>query len=186
VTGKEEFGKFKTVEELLKRTNIEKPKAADVAELRRLLRENPRMWKWAGDAARRATDHVIKTYGGNSVFAIESRQQGVEVMRREHGYAEASPLERMLIEQIVICWFRLNDLELLCASKHYESHTTETGLYWDRRLSTAQRRFTRAVESLEKIRTLAAGRLLLEARREAETARGGHRNNLHALNAKAS
>lgn len=94
-------------------------------------------------------------------------------MRQEYGYQDAPPLERMVIEQIVICWLRLNDLEIVCASKHYESHTTESGLYWDRRLSTAQRRFTRAVESLEKIRTLAAGRLLLESRTEKRAAGAG-------------
>jgi hypothetical protein len=55
-------------------------------------------------------------------------------------------------------------------SKTYESHNTETGLYWDRRLTNAQRRFTRAVESLAKVRTLSAAARLIESRREAARA----------------
>ena len=71
VTDNETFGKFKTVEALIKRTNVENPTQADRDELRRLLRENPRIWKWAGDVARRATDHVIKTYAGRNALSEE-------------------------------------------------------------------------------------------------------------------
>ncbi len=170
VTGKEEFGKFKTVEALIKRTNIERPAQADRDELRRLLQENPRMWKWAGDVSRRATDHVIKTYSGKSVLSEESQQRAVELMREEYGHKDAPPLERMLIEQIIISWLCLNSLTVAHTSKTYESHNTETGLYWDRRLTNAQRRFTRAVESLAKVRTLSAAARLIESRREAARA----------------
>jgi hypothetical protein len=51
-------------------------------------------------------------------------------------------------------------------SKTYESHNTETGLYWDRRLTNAQRRFTRAVESLAKVRALTAAARMAESRTE--------------------
>ncbi|MDQ5827305.1 MAG: hypothetical protein M3441_24355, partial [Chloroflexota bacterium] len=57
VTGKETFGKFKDVRDLIERTNKENPKPADVDELRRLLAENPNLWKFAGDVAERATRH---------------------------------------------------------------------------------------------------------------------------------
>lgn len=165
VTGREEFGKFKTVEALIKRTNLENPKQADRDELRRLLRENPRKWKWAGDVARRATDHVVKTYSGRNAFSQESQARAVEVMREEYGHKTASPMERMLIEQIIICWLRLNSLEMVHTSKTFESHTTETGLYWDRRLTSAQRRFTRAVETLAKVRKHLAAADLIESRK---------------------
>ncbi len=166
VTGKEEFGKFKTVEALIKRTNIERPAQADRDELRRLLQENPRMWKWAGDVSRRATDHVIKTYSGKSALSEESQQRAVELMREEYGHKDAPPLERMLIEQIIISWLCLNSLTVAHTSKTYESHNTETGLYWDRRLTNAQRRFTRAVESLAKVRALTAAARMAESRTE--------------------
>ena len=161
VTDKETFGKFKDVRDLIKRTNKEKPTRADRDELRRLLRENPRMWKWAGDVAARATNHVIATYSQGNAFIEESQQRAVELLREQYGYKDAPPLERMLIEQIIICWLRLNSLEVAHTSKTYESHTIEAGLYWDRRLTNVQRRFTRAVESLARVRKhLAAAELL--------------------------
>jgi hypothetical protein len=39
-------------------------------------------------------------------------------------------------------------------------------LYWDRRLTNAQRRFTRAVESLAKVRALTAAARMAESRIE--------------------
>jgi hypothetical protein len=89
-----------------------------------------------------------------SALVIESIKAGAESMKEEFGYQESGPLERMLIDQVVVCWLRLNLLERTHWNKLLESHTTETGLYWDRRLSTAQRRFTRASESLAKVRKL--------------------------------
>jgi len=70
------------------------------------------------------------------------------------GYFQASLLERLLIEQILVCYVNLYVLEIDSASKLCESHSTNTGLYWDRRLTGAQRRFTRACASLARIRKL--------------------------------
>jgi site-specific DNA recombinase len=42
-------------------------------------------------------------------------------------------------------------LEINFATKVCESHSTETGLYWDKRLTGAQRRFRRASESLARV-----------------------------------
>jgi len=78
----------------------------------------------------------------------------VEEMRQQMGYSESSPLERILIEQILVCWVNLYVLEINSATKLCESHSTETGLYWDKRLTGAQRRFRRASESLARIRKL--------------------------------
>ena len=41
------------------------------------------------------------------------------------------------------------------AQKTTESHPTEAGLYWDRRLNSAQQRYLRAVETLARVRRLA-------------------------------
>jgi hypothetical protein len=87
-------------------------------------------------------------------FIIESARAGVDKLKEDLGYADALPLEKLLITQAALCWLRLNLLERTHWVKTYENHSTETGLYWDRRLLTAQRRFTRACESLARVRKL--------------------------------
>ena len=78
----------------------------------------------------------------------------MQELRNELGYLESFSLEKILIEQILVCWVNLYVLEINSATKLYESHSTETGLYWDKRLTGAQRRFRRASESLARVRKL--------------------------------
>lgn len=78
----------------------------------------------------------------------------MEVLRDDLGFAEAPPLERLLIEQVILCWVNLQMLELVHNDRLAANHTPEAGLYWDPRLSTAQRRFMRATESLARVRKL--------------------------------
>jgi hypothetical protein len=151
-----DMAEYHRVSDLVKRTSKENPKPEDRAALRRELASSPKLWRFAGDMARRALDEILVDYAGESVFVLESIHQGLSEMRRELGYESAPMMERMLIEQVLICWLRLNLLEKLHWTKTLESHSSATGLYWDRRLSTAQRRLTRATESLAKVRRLAA------------------------------
>ena len=104
--------------------------------------------------ARRTLEHLLRTYYSQSAYLQECMNRSVAEMRKELGYKESSCLERILIEQILVCWINLYVLEINSATKLCESHSTETGLYWDRRLTGAQRRFRRASESLARIRKL--------------------------------
>jgi hypothetical protein len=150
------MAEYHRVSDLVKRTSKENPKPEDREALRRELASSPKLWRFAGDMARRALDEILADYAGESVFVLESIHQGLSEMRRELGYESAPMMERILIEQVLICWLRLNLLEKLHWTKTLESHSTETGLYWDRRLLTAQHRLTRATESLAKVRRLVA------------------------------
>jgi hypothetical protein len=149
--GKEEY---RRVTDLLKRTHKANPKEEDVKALRRLLDESPELWRSTGTMARRALDHITRTYFQESVYAQETALRRAEELRAQLGYDNAPPLERLLIEQILVCHLNLYVLEINSAGKLCASHTTEAGLYWDRRLTGAQRRFTRACESLAKIQKL--------------------------------
>ncbi len=146
--------RYKKLRELVKRTNTAKPAKEDVEALRRCFDEDPGFWRGAGDMARRALDHILRTYYSQSTYLQESINRRMAEMREELGYKESSPLERLLIEQILVCWVNLYILELNSASKLRESHSTEAGLYWDRRLTGAQTRFRRASESLARVRKL--------------------------------
>jgi hypothetical protein len=59
-----------------------------------------------------------------------------------------------LIEQILVSYVKLYVLEINSATKLCESHSTVAGLYWDRRLTGAQRRFRRSCESLARVKKL--------------------------------
>jgi hypothetical protein len=146
--------RYKKLSELVKNTHKEKPKPGDLAELRRLFDEDPELWRTTGNMARRTLDHLLRTYYSQSAYARECVTRRVREMRQEFGYTESSPLEKILIEQILVCWINLYVIEINSGTQLCESHSPETGLYWDRRLTGAQRRFRRACETLARVRKL--------------------------------
>jgi hypothetical protein len=168
----EDFAEYQRLRSLIEKTNKESPAAADIAELRRALEASPNLWRWAGDVARRASETVMLTYSGQAAFERESIKRGLEVMRDELGYEVATALERMLIEQVLTAWLHVTLLEIVHCEKLTVEHRAEAGMYWDRRLMMAQRRFTRACDSLARVRKLTRATQAHTAQVEAaETAR---------------
>ena len=146
--------RYKKLGELVKNTHKDKPKQEDLAALRRFFDEDPELWRATGNMARRTLDHLLRTYYSQSAYVQECVTRRVEEMRDQLSYLESSPLEMVLIEQILVCWVNLYVLEINSATKLCEAHSTATGLYWDRRLNGAQRRFRRACETLARVRRL--------------------------------
>lgn len=170
------FKTYKQVSDLIKRTNVESPKPEDMAELRKVLDEHPEIWQAAGRMAQRAVTVIIGEYFSGSGLLRESVAREIEELRAGLDYEAAPPLERLLIEQVIVCRLNLYALETNTAVKLTASHTTEAGLYWDRRLAGAHRRFTRAVEALARVRKYAA-----ETQRAQRTATAANVRTLRAL-----
>jgi hypothetical protein len=171
-----DFKTYKQACDLIKRTNTESPKPEDMAALRKMLDEHPAIWQAAGRMAQRAATVIVGEYFSGSGFMRESVTREIEELRAELDYEVAPPLEKLLIEQVIVCRLNLYALETNTAVKLTASHTTEAGLYWDRRLAGAHRRFTRACEALAKVRKLSA-----EAQRAQRTATAANVRTLRAL-----
>ena len=163
---------YQRVSQLCARTDKEKAKREDVEALKIEFAKHPELWQVAGDLTRRAANRLVDELL-STAFIKEAARFGMDERRKELGYDEAAPLERMLIERVVICGMYLDLLQMTVITKQKESHSTETGLYWDRRMANATRRFERAVESLAKVRMMTAATRLIESRTEAQAARGG-------------
>ena len=84
----------------------------------------------------------------------ECWRQRLQAMRGDLGYAEASALERLLIQQVTLCWLNLNLAEYRFTNVTKQSISLAVGIYWEKRLTAAQRRFTRACETLARVRKL--------------------------------
>ena len=60
----------------------------------------------------------------------------------------------MLAHHAAICWLRLADAEAQFTLRTSNQHTLTSGIYYEKRLAMAQRRFKRAVETLERVRMM--------------------------------
>jgi len=140
--------------QLVKRIDRQQPDPADIQALRHMLHEHPGLWRLAGDLSHAAALDIIRQLQAGPVVA-ESLKQARASLMQELGYPAASPLERLVIEQVVLCWLHLNIVQLEYTAVIRQSLVAPAADHWERRLSAAQRRYLRAVDALARIRKLA-------------------------------
>ena len=139
---------------LLTKANKERPRPADIQDLKDLLYNNKGMELWKavigmGELAEsQALDTIVN---GSGQGMRECWRQRLQAMRGDLGYAEASALERLLIQQVTLCWLNLNLAEYRFTNVTKQSISFAVGIYWEKRLTSAQRRFTRACETLARV-----------------------------------
>jgi len=140
--------------ELTQGIDKEDPSPADIQALRQMLHDHPSLWRVCGDLASAAALTIINRLG-TYPHITESLKFGWNAMKNELGYPAAPPLERLLIEQVVLCWLQTYIIEGEYAAVMAKSIDLDTADYWERRLSAAQHRYLRACQSLARIRKLA-------------------------------
>ena len=138
---------------LLDKTNKENPQAKDVRALAELLSGNRKLelWRDVVSAGHLAELTVIENARATPAVK-ECWKHRLQALKRELGYSEAPLLEQLLIQQAALCWLKLNLIELSYSHTMNQSITLTLGIFWEKRLSAAQRRFTRACETLTRVR----------------------------------
>jgi hypothetical protein len=122
--------------------------------LRQALQEHPTLWRVAGDLAAQARRHTINELDATPALR-ELVRYGLEAMQHELGYTDAPILERLVIDQVLLCWLRLNYAEYQYTSITHGEASWKVRDYWERRLSASQQRYTRAIDALVRVRKLA-------------------------------
>jgi len=142
---------------LLVKANKEDPRPADVKALSELLYKNKDMKLWEavmGMGALAEYTVLEAVLGNKGQGSRECWKRRLEVLRSDLGIASASSLERLLIQHVSLCWLNLNLVEYGHSGVMQKPITLTLAIYWEKRLSAAQRRFTRACESLARVRRL--------------------------------
>ena len=130
---------------LIPLTNKENPKPEDIAELRHVFKEFPEFALDVGNIQKIIFGNILESFVGGSALRREAAEIFVKKMKDELGYSYSTFLEQMLIDEIVMRWLRLSVMENDHKNATYESHTFTKGLYYDKRLDIAQKRYLRAV-----------------------------------------
>jgi len=127
--------------------------AREVDELQRLFARYPDLWR-AVDMARTAASTMIQKEGDGMAVSA-SLDANYEGKRRDLSRPQDGPLEAMLVEHVALCWLRLQMMEQKYTGATSQSLSLAQGDYWERKLSSAQRRYLRAAETLARVRRLA-------------------------------
>ncbi len=141
---------------LIKRTDRENPSPQDIEALQQVFADVPEIYRMHGNLNRQVFAQILKKAAGGSGFSRAAAERYVAEMKTELGFETSTFLEKMLIEEILMRWVRLQVAEYDHKNTTYESHAHAAGLYSDKRLDAAQKRYLRAVETLAKVRRLIA------------------------------
>jgi hypothetical protein len=140
---------------LLGKTNKENPRPQDVKALSELLDGQRSLELWRGIASAGYLAELMVIENARATSAVkECWKHRLQVLKKELGSEGAPILEQLLIQQAALCWVKLNLVELSYSNVMKQSITLTLGMYWEKRLSAAQKRFTRACETLTRVRRL--------------------------------
>jgi hypothetical protein len=78
-----------------------------------------------------------------------------DALKRDFGYRHATPMERLLIDQILTARIHMLHADNVFSEKISGEMSFAAGVYWQNFLSSAQRRYLRAIETLARVRRLA-------------------------------
>jgi hypothetical protein len=128
--------------------------AGVLPRLRRLLDERPELWEQAGDLARHAEQALLELVAGRSLFAREAVERKLAGLKAELAGPGATPLERLLVDRVGLCWLQVHSLDLEAAALPRQLAAGPPGVNAQRRLDSAQRRYLQAVKALATVRKL--------------------------------
>jgi hypothetical protein len=134
-----------------------KPNAEDVQALRQMLDAHPELWRQAGDLAGRTAMRMIEALASD-VVTRASVARGLVEFLKGLGWAQASTLERALIDEVALGWLTKELYEHQLALAVYGGAAERRVKFWEERATAAQRRFLRASEALARARKMAEPR----------------------------
>jgi hypothetical protein len=155
-TSKTDGSKSRTLAELVERAND--GDRASVKTLRKVLDEHPEIWRQAGNLAAHVEATWIHLAAEGNTLAAESIRRELDRVRGELLGPSPTPIEKLLVDQIVACWLQLKHAEITAGSACKSNLMRER--FHDQRLQKSQRRYLTAMKTLAQIRRLPLSALM--------------------------
>jgi len=124
--------------------------------LKERLADRPKVWEAFGDVARQARTAWVKLYASTNLVVAEGVERKIATLRAELLGDTPTPLERLLVEQIVVCWLQTAYIDHLAAGFQGKPGTFREGEYWQQAQERASRRYLAAIRALAQVRRLLA------------------------------
>ena len=106
-----------------------------------------------GNVAREALRTLVAKHAGKNPVVKEAVTRKLDEMRTELSGPAPSPLEKLLVERVLATWLHLHYLESQYAGRDSMPLTLAT--YYERSITSAQKRYVGAIKGLADVRKLA-------------------------------
>ena len=112
----------------------------------------PGLWEQRGDMGQLTQTALIQHMAGKNLLVQENIARKCAALTKELAGPTPSPLERLLVERIVLCWLHLH-----CAEASYftiKDLSIRQAEFHQSRISKAQARYLAAIRTLAQVRRL--------------------------------
>jgi hypothetical protein len=106
--------------------------------------------------AHRARLAWVDTASQGNLVSAEGIRHRMRSLRAELSGSDPSPLERLLIERVLLCWLQVHHLEQRYAALLQESRSSQQGDHYQKRVDRAHYRYLAAIRTLAVVRRLLA------------------------------
>ncbi len=106
-----------------------------------------------GDTARHVQIAFINRAAGRNLLVKEMTQRKLEAMRRELAGTDCTPLERLLVERIALCWLQLHYYETILAQSLGDLSIAQSESQ-QKRIDKAHKRYLASIKTLAQVRRL--------------------------------
>jgi len=99
------------------------------------------------------TQHLIKKMFESTPLNIEKIKNGIEEMRNELGYSNSSTIEQLLIDEIILEFFRMHNMQTVLTGYIARKETEDKKMrFIDQMVNSAQKRFYKSIQTLTRLR----------------------------------
>jgi len=144
---------FAAWDALVKKIDVPQPAPTDLEAFRALLTRLPEAWRVVGDLASQVRLGLVLELN-RPASSRESIEHGMRALGQALGYNEGPALERLLIDQVVLCWLRMYLMEGWYSQRQEQGGPLAVMEHAEKVLSATQRRYLRAIETLARVRKL--------------------------------
>jgi len=131
---------------------IEKGDRSALPRLRQILDDVPDIVEELGDLTKIARSAIRNRLGADGLLLGEVLERKETALAAEIAGPNPTILERLLSDQIVLCWQHLRYLQIKYGQT--KEHTFREGEYFERCIDKAQKRYLSAIKTLAQIRKL--------------------------------
>lgn len=127
--------------------------AADVSKVQDMMRRMPGSQLERLAVLRPRVESMLirnNLSGQGSQIVLENE---IKQMRKSFGYDEASGVERLLMDRIILCWLRVQRAEMIRAAAEKTAPTMQIAAY-DKLLHQAHNRYLKSIEELTRVQFL--------------------------------
>lgn len=128
---------------------------AKAMEALRPMLDKAGLWEFVGNLTRRVEESWLEAMTGQNKLIREGYERRVATMRSELLEAGDSPLERLLVDRVVMTWLQACQADAAYShALNGDGHSLQQGTYHQARQDRANARHLKAIKALANVRRL--------------------------------